>query len=527
MKDFFNKLTNANGFSIVQITVAAGILGALTLGVSKMVQQMGKSSKKANQDLEVSYITNEIISTLGNQVACANTFTGIVPAAAIPNPEMPSGIIIRNSANNEVFKENEKYGHANKVRISAINMYSYNDVTKRALISVQIVKDVSAVDAEGLNTIGSLQSSIRIPVRVSASPSVNTCYVDREDVAEAICQTNFNGTYAIDDDFKCHSIKIRNSGAAALTVATGSVALSDNDSSEITNPAGGNIDIAGSVGIGTKRSNGTGNIGLSGSIGAGTFDAVGLGNVFTSGGVSVGDDYAVGNGVLQTKNDLVVNRGLSIGTTTSPNAQEMISAKNIVINGLLDTDSNGTYVATLEWVKTRIAYTLVESGGAELVNLGNDIISNAGYNESESGLNVIKKSACTTSTMTSGDGALVVGAWNAAANRCNYNIRHCTTNGVCANVYAISNVQAGGNIITTTGSITAANNITAGGYLNSQNSYVRAGSYVRANTYVLGSQRVCAGSTSTCYTKFHSVLCTGKNVLVGVSNGHFICTNKW
>lgn len=530
MKTFLKKIATQQGFSIVQITVAAGLLGALSLGVSKMVNQMGKSGKKVNQDLEVRNLTNLIINNLGNHVACKNSFTNVPGASPAIKTELDADLIT----------SGQRFGGANKFKISDIRIGDYIGGTQqRATIFISIEKETAGV-GDGVNTVGSLTSDIKIPVRIKATgANVDTCYVDRGDIAESLCEgptANFDGKYKIDENFECQSIKVRKGTGkpAAITIATGSVEITNTQNS-IVNADGGNIDIASSVGIGTSRSTGVGNISLSGAIVGADLPSNplyvprGPGNINVSGGVNVGSSSGVGNGILQTTQDLIANGGASIGLpgTPDPATGELISDGNIFINDLKIDETVGNYVATTEWVRYRIATTLASALGPEISVLAADIL-NDNYGESGSGLNVIKKSACITSTTTSANGALVTGVWNAGANTCSYNVLHCSAVGVCANVYSNGLIQAGGNIVSLTGSVTATGNITSTNGLLTANTYIRStNSFVQSESQVWGRSRVCAGSTSSCYTKFHSVLCTGKNVLVGVSNGHFICASKW
>lgn len=66
----FFKLLNNSGFSLVEIMVAAGMLGVISLGVTQMMSNMTKGQKNFEQDVEVNEINNKLKKALADQSTC-------------------------------------------------------------------------------------------------------------------------------------------------------------------------------------------------------------------------------------------------------------------------------------------------------------------------------------------------------------------------------------------------------------------------------------------------------------------------
>ncbi|WP_127714909.1 tail fiber domain-containing protein [Halobacteriovorax sp. HLS] len=96
---------NNKGFSLAEVVVAAGLLGVVSLGVMRLVDNMMKSQKTFETQSEVTLVTNGIAQTLTNEKACENTFTGINLAA---NTSVGS---IQNSNAADVFVVGSQYGN--------------------------------------------------------------------------------------------------------------------------------------------------------------------------------------------------------------------------------------------------------------------------------------------------------------------------------------------------------------------------------------------------------------------------------
>jgi hypothetical protein len=72
------KLLNKNGFSMVQIMMAAGMMGILSLGMMKMMETQTKSAKSIKSSVEVQAFYNEARAYLGKSSYCTANFKGEV-----------------------------------------------------------------------------------------------------------------------------------------------------------------------------------------------------------------------------------------------------------------------------------------------------------------------------------------------------------------------------------------------------------------------------------------------------------------
>jgi len=272
------------------------------------------------------------------------------------------------------------------------------------------------------------------------------------------------------------------------------------------------------------------------SVGSKTLD-VNVGDIKATGGFGTGPSLPtdIGNG------DVLARDGMSVGSgaTTSPgngdlwvqNRARVGSVSASIGAGWMDV-ANGIYIREVQpanpgdevvpnvrWVRTQIGRTLAPSSG-EASSIAADIL-NAAYNETGSGLNVIKAAACTSTRIRHANGAYVYGAWVASARRCDFHTYNCSESGRCSHVYANYEVRAGRDIY-------AGRNlhVTSNAYA----AYIRSYGNMYANGDIDADEfrarnRVC--SRGYCYTMFHSAICGGRSVMVGIRNGRVICANKW
>jgi hypothetical protein len=67
---------NDKGFSLVQVLISSGLLGAAAVMGIKMMNNQQKVAESTNQKYEIAYIYEEIWRTLQNPLACEATFKG-------------------------------------------------------------------------------------------------------------------------------------------------------------------------------------------------------------------------------------------------------------------------------------------------------------------------------------------------------------------------------------------------------------------------------------------------------------------
>lgn len=72
------KLLNRNGFSMVQVMMAAGMMGVLSLGMMKMMETQKKSAKSIKAGVEVQAFYSELRAYMGKSTYCIANFEGEV-----------------------------------------------------------------------------------------------------------------------------------------------------------------------------------------------------------------------------------------------------------------------------------------------------------------------------------------------------------------------------------------------------------------------------------------------------------------
>ena len=68
--------TKDEGFSLVEMMLAAGVIGALSLGFIKLMETSNKTAKTIETKDEISMLTKEIVSILSNPESCFHTLGG-------------------------------------------------------------------------------------------------------------------------------------------------------------------------------------------------------------------------------------------------------------------------------------------------------------------------------------------------------------------------------------------------------------------------------------------------------------------
>jgi hypothetical protein len=71
-------LNSQAGFSIVQVLIAAGLMGGLALMMAKLGQNQAKMQRKAIEDQDLNQFVNTVQKHLLNHEACKNTFENVV-----------------------------------------------------------------------------------------------------------------------------------------------------------------------------------------------------------------------------------------------------------------------------------------------------------------------------------------------------------------------------------------------------------------------------------------------------------------
>ncbi len=93
---------NEKGFSLVSVMVAAGLMGVVALGLSKLFENNMRNNKTVEVNAEMISAIGEIRGILSSPRACLNSFNGVDARSSAPN------LTIRNSTNDIKFAVNQK-----------------------------------------------------------------------------------------------------------------------------------------------------------------------------------------------------------------------------------------------------------------------------------------------------------------------------------------------------------------------------------------------------------------------------------
>ncbi|MBY0413873.1 MAG: tail fiber domain-containing protein [Bdellovibrionales bacterium] len=97
-------INSKSGFSLIEIMVGIALLGALSVGVTHLIQNMNKGNVKSQSDSDILLATNEITSILSDPANCK---------ATIPKTDTkPVSVFYKTS---EKFKVNQPFGNINSI----------------------------------------------------------------------------------------------------------------------------------------------------------------------------------------------------------------------------------------------------------------------------------------------------------------------------------------------------------------------------------------------------------------------------
>jgi hypothetical protein len=99
-------INNKSGFSLVEILVAAGLLGAVSLGVMRLTENTNKASKHASQKFETLNTLSSIRSLLSSGDVCKANFNEMVLSDDMQEIESLS-----NASGRVMFNKVDKYGN--------------------------------------------------------------------------------------------------------------------------------------------------------------------------------------------------------------------------------------------------------------------------------------------------------------------------------------------------------------------------------------------------------------------------------
>lgn len=119
-------MKNKHGFAIVEVLVAAALLGGVALAISKLTQDQLKSTKTVETRFEYNSILNDIREILGDRASCTATFLNqnaltLAPGTVTRMREVRSGIptptTVEKYISNTNYASAPQYGAGGTIRI--------------------------------------------------------------------------------------------------------------------------------------------------------------------------------------------------------------------------------------------------------------------------------------------------------------------------------------------------------------------------------------------------------------------------
>jgi len=160
------KMTKA-GFSLVEIMVALGISGIVSMGVLQISKMMNQNSTKFNVDSDTTLITNEIVAILSNPTNCLATFSlknAVNTAAGIVNS------ILLNTQPRYV--TNAATGNSGV----KINSYSLSDADSDVDVATNTTNLIIHFARKKAQTgTGDIIKKVKLYVEVNASKQITSC----------------------------------------------------------------------------------------------------------------------------------------------------------------------------------------------------------------------------------------------------------------------------------------------------------------------------------------------------------------
>jgi type II secretory pathway pseudopilin PulG len=361
-----------SGFSIMEVMIAAALLGVVSIGVMQVTKNMTKSSKTDAQRVEFAQVTNQIQSLLRDEYSCEATLNGLNPAG--------TGSVVTDfkrkksdGTTSNVLTSGQSYGTGGTpIFLKKMEIKNYNASSGIAEFWITMNKgrkDYNLMTPEEQKTVADtaygsavVPQILKVQVILDGAGNIKDCISDKDDYTSGACAM-INGDWA--DKVNCKSIKVQGNGLDPSITA------------------GTNLHITSGLTVGSTLSGDPGN-----------------GAVKISSNLDVGDKATVKNDTTITSGKLIFNDGdarinqvagnnLYIENKAGTAGANLIvgksgAARTTITSGSMVINKNGTITAgqSLEV----IGDTILTGSGSTTVNLkvGN---SNIQYNGTDLVLN--------------------------------------------------------------------------------------------------------------------------------------------
>lgn len=183
-----NQFKNDQGFTLVEIVIAAGLLGALSLGVMSQIKHMAKGQATSEVKMEELEMRRIIATTLSDKTACQNTFLGTSIGSALTQ--------IKNVSGGVMYQVGNTYGN-NAVKITdmrTVDLGVLQNGTRVINLILGIEKAKKIVSSNTKNI--TIQLNVKA---LGASSPITECYADTEAMINSATQnacTSIGGVWS-------------------------------------------------------------------------------------------------------------------------------------------------------------------------------------------------------------------------------------------------------------------------------------------------------------------------------------------
>lgn len=238
----------------MEVMIAAGLLGIVTVGVMQITKKMTKSSKSDALRVEFNILTSQMQSILRDEYSCEATLSGFSPSG--------SGTSInelkrRRSDGTEsvVFQIGQSYGATTApIFLKSMAIKNYNTGSGFADFEIkmnkgrkdfdsmtQVEKDTILATSYGTAIV---VKTLKLQVILDSSGRIKDCLSDKDDYTAGTCGM-IDGDWS--DKVKCKSINISANAVEPAITSEGYMAVKNGltvGSGLATNPGDGSINVA-------------------------------------------------------------------------------------------------------------------------------------------------------------------------------------------------------------------------------------------------------------------------------------------
>jgi type II secretory pathway pseudopilin PulG len=212
-------LKSKNGFSIMEVMVAAGLLGIVTIGVMQLTRNMTKSEKSQSQQTEFNQIQSQIQSLLRDEYSCEASLLGFSPSGSGTSVTQ----VKRKKSDGTtavVFETGQSYGSpTSPIFLKSMAIKKFNASSGIGEFYIEMNKgrkDFDLMNQSEKDTVlatsygtAVVSRTIKLNLVLDGSGNIKDCVSDKDDFTSGTCGM-LDGDWT--DKVKCKSINVQGNG---------------------------------------------------------------------------------------------------------------------------------------------------------------------------------------------------------------------------------------------------------------------------------------------------------------------------